>query len=68
MTIGRAPREAKPGLLALVRPEPGGSRASIVRVLGSPGVARDVIEALMLDRGLQRSFPTGVERARRRGS
>ncbi len=63
MTIGRSPKDARPGLLALVKPEPGGARASVVRMLGSPDVARDVIEALMLDRGLRRYFPPGVERA-----
>jgi ribonuclease R len=63
VTIGRAPRDARPGLLALVAPERGGTRASVVRMLGSPDVARDVIEALMVDRGLSRSFPPGVERA-----
>ena len=63
VTIGRAPREARAGLLALVSPERGGARATVVRVLGSPDVARDVIEALMVDRGLRRSFPPGVEGA-----
>ena len=32
-----------------------------VRTLGRPDVARDVVEALMLDRGLRRSFPRRVE-------
>jgi ribonuclease R len=63
VTLGRAPHEARAGLLALVGPERGGARAKVLRVLGSPHVARDVIEALMLDRGLRRSFPPGVERA-----
>ncbi len=47
-----------------------GGRAEIVRVLGSPHVARDVIEAVMLDRGLRRQFDPAVEReadARARG-
>jgi ribonuclease R len=35
--------------------------ARIVRVLGRPDVARDVIEALMLDRGLARGFDAAVE-------
>ena len=35
--------------------------ARVVRKIGSPDVARDVIEALMLDRGLRRSFPRQVE-------
>jgi len=33
----------------------------VVRSLGSPEVARDVLEALMLDRGLRRTFPRAVE-------
>ena len=40
----------------------GGSRATIARRLGRPDVARDVIEALMVDRGLRRSFDPAVER------
>ncbi|HEX5910087.1 MAG TPA: hypothetical protein VFY44_06305, partial [Thermoleophilaceae bacterium] len=36
----------------------GGKKgARVVRRLGRPDVARDVVEALMLDRGLRRSFP-----------
>ena len=63
VTIGRSPKDARPGLLALVKPEQGGARASVMRMLGSPDVARDVIDALMLDRGLRRFFPPGVELA-----
>jgi ribonuclease R len=33
----------------------------VIRSLGRPDVARDVLEALMLDRGLRRSFPRAVE-------
>jgi ribonuclease R len=33
----------------------------VVRPLGRPDVARDVLEALMLDRGLRRAFPRAVE-------
>ncbi len=36
-------------------------RATIARRLGRPTVARDVIEALMLDRGLRRAFDPAVE-------
>ncbi len=43
----------------------GGARASIARVLGRPDVARDAIEALMLDRGLARVFDHAVEREAR---
>jgi ribonuclease R len=40
----------------------GGRRMTIERRLGRPDVARDVIEALMLDRGLPRRFDPAVER------
>jgi ribonuclease R len=40
-----------------------GGRARIVRSLGRPDVAGDVLEALMLDRGLRRRFDPAVERA-----
>jgi ribonuclease R len=56
-------RKARPGQLALLRAPARGRNAKIVRVLGRPDVARDVIEALMLDRGLSRRFPAGVDRA-----
>jgi ribonuclease R len=65
VTVERS-RDAGPGRLALLTPPRGGGgggRARIARVLGRPDVARDVIEALMLDRGLRRGFPPGVERA-----
>ncbi|HYI37787.1 MAG TPA: RNB domain-containing ribonuclease [Thermoleophilaceae bacterium] len=39
----------------------GKKGARVVRRLGRPTVARDVVEALMLDRGLRRSFPRRVE-------
>ncbi|QEC47761.1 RNB domain-containing ribonuclease [Baekduia soli] len=59
-------RNARPGQLVLVRT--GGrvkGHAKVVRVIGRPDVARDVLEALMLDRGLRRSFPAGVDTAAR---
>ena len=40
-----------------------GSRARVHRRIGRPTVARDVIEALMLDRGLARGFEAPVSRA-----
>ena len=43
----------------------GDGRARIVRVLGRPDVARDLIEGLLLDRGLARGFEKGVEREAR---
>ncbi len=42
-----------------------GGRAQIQRRLGRPDVARDVIEALMVDRGLRRAFDPAVTRAAR---
>jgi ribonuclease R len=57
-------RNGRLGQLVLVRS--GGrakGHAKIARVIGKPDVARDVIEALMHDRGLRRAFPPGVERA-----
>jgi ribonuclease R len=58
------------GDLVLVRPGRrrdgrSGGRATVARRLGRPDVARDVIEALMLDRGLQRGFDPAVEREAR---
>jgi ribonuclease R len=64
-------RRADVGDLVLLGPARGGGRRSggrrmtIERRLGRPEVARDVIEALMLDRGLQRRFDPAVERAAR---
>jgi ribonuclease R len=43
----------------------GKGHAKVVRRLGRPDVARDVLEALMLDRGLRRRFDPAVERAAR---
>jgi ribonuclease R len=60
------PGRARPGRLVLVR---SGRRTrgqvKVVRTIGRPDVARDVVEALMHHRGLRRSFPAGVERAAR---
>jgi len=46
----------------------GGNRVRVLRRLGRPEVARDVIEALMLDRGLQRGFEAPVAREARAAS
>ncbi len=52
------------GDLVLVRPATrAGGHAKILRSLGRPDVASDVLEALMLDRGLRRRFDPAVERA-----
>jgi ribonuclease R len=50
---------ARPGSMVLVG---GGKRGPrVIRALGDPETARDVVEALMVDRGLRRSFPRAVE-------
>src|SRR5437763_2651975 len=38
-----------------------GGRATVARRLGRPNVARDVLEAMMIERGLRRSFDPAVE-------
>jgi len=43
----------------------GSRRATVARRLGRPEVARDVIRALMLDRGLEGAFDPAVEREAR---
>ena len=70
LTVSAASSGARPGDLVLVRVRPGrhGGRAEIVRRLGRPEVARDVLEALMLDRGLARSFDRELEREARSAS
>jgi ribonuclease R len=67
LTVDPARSRSKVGDLVLVeiRPSRRGGRAEIVRRIGRAGVARDVIEALMLDRGLARAFPEPVEREAR---
>jgi len=57
---------ARAGDLVTVRPGTGrdgrGSRRAVIaRRLGRPQVARDVIEAFMIDRGLRRGFDPAVE-------
>jgi ribonuclease R len=47
--------KAREGDLVLV--DMGKRGARVTRTLGRPDVARDVVEALMLDRGLRRTFP-----------
>jgi ribonuclease R len=56
---GKAQGDARVGDIVLVG---GGKRgARVFRRIGRPNVARDVLEALMLDKGLYRSFPRRVE-------
>jgi ribonuclease R len=58
LDTGRRPG-ASVGELVLLGWSKRGAR--VVRSLGRPDVARDVLEALMLDRGLRRAFPRAVE-------
>lgn len=63
-------RRANMGDLVLLRSGGrGGGRgrghAKVERRIGRPDVARDVLEAMMLDRGLRRRFDPAVERAAR---
>jgi ribonuclease R len=56
-------RAATPGRMALVELGPSRSRgAKVIRELGDPSVAADVIEAMLLDRGVRRGFPRELER------
>src|SRR5215212_5464143 len=52
-------RRAREGDLVLLGYGKRGAR--VARTLGRPDVARDVLEGLMLDRGLRRSFSRRVE-------
>ena len=66
-------REAAVGDLIVVRPGTGrngrpGGRATIARRLGRSDVARDVLEGLMVDRGLPRRFDPAVEHEARDAS
>jgi ribonuclease R len=59
-------KQARPGDLVLVSPTgPRAGHGRIVARIGRPDVARDVLEALMLDRGLRRRFDPLVEREAR---
>jgi ribonuclease R len=59
-------RQVGIGDLIVVRPGTGrngrpGGRATVTRRLGRADVARDVLEGLMVDRGLRRTFDPAVE-------
>ena len=60
------PRNVSVGDLVIVQPVGArGGHGKIVRRIGRPDVARDVVEALMVDRGLRRRFDPLVEREAR---
>jgi ribonuclease R len=63
ITVERHAKAGPGDLVELRERRRGGGRAQVARVLGKPDNTRVVIEALMLDRGLQRRFPPGVEQA-----
>ncbi len=55
-------KRLKEGALALLRTTgTGRGQAKVIRLIGRPDVARDVIEALMLDRQLRRRFDPDLE-------
>ena len=60
------PRNARVGDLVVVQPIGArGGHGKVLRRIGRPDVARDVLEALMVDRGLRRRFDPLVEREAR---
>ncbi len=60
------PRNARVGDLVVVQPLGArGGHGKVVRRIGRPDVARDVLEALLVDRGLRRRFDPLVEREAR---
>ena len=62
----RGGEAARAGDLVLVgQAGRGDGRAQITRVLGRPDVALDLVEGLLLDRGLARGFDPAVEREAR---
>ena len=65
LAVSRDPRVNVGDLVAvragLARNGRRGGRASIARRIGRPEVARDVIEAVMVERGLRRFFDPAVE-------
>ncbi len=68
VSLGRSGAQAGDLVLVSIRAGRRGGRAEIVRRIGRPDVARDVIEALMLDRGLARRFGAAVEAEAREAS
>ena len=53
LTLSGGPK-VRPGQMALV--QTGGRRTRVLRVLGRPDAALDVVEAFVLDRGVRRGF------------
>jgi ribonuclease R len=59
LTLRKGQVRPSVGEMVLVELEPGGARP--LRELGSPKVARDVVEALLADRGMERGFRPAIE-------
>src|SRR2546428_1515394 len=57
----RRRRDVSPGELVLVSFSRRNGRAEVIRSLGRPDVPRDVLEALLAERGYERGFPRRVE-------
>ena len=69
INLDKPPREVRAGDLVLVTPTGSrGGHGKVTQRLGRPDNARDVLEALMLDRGLRRRFDPAVERAARKAA
>ncbi len=60
--VGAKARAGDLVLIGLTTRGGRGGQARVTRVIGRPDVARDVIEGLMLDRGLEREFHQEVRR------
>jgi ribonuclease R len=59
--LGGGRRAATPGRMALVELGQGRGRARVVRELGNPDVAADVIEAMLEDRQVRAGFSRRIE-------
>ena len=59
--LGGGRRAANPGRMALVELGQGRGRAKVVRELGDPRVASDVIDAMLEDRQVRRGFSRRIE-------
>jgi ribonuclease R len=59
--LGGGRRAATPGRMALVELGQGRGRARVVQELGDPGLAADVIEAMLADRDVRVGFGRRVE-------
>jgi ribonuclease R len=59
--LGGGRRAATPGRMALVELGQGRGRARVVRELGDPGMAADVIDAMLADRDVRTGFGRRIE-------